>query len=218
MAQTGWDARWGTEGKSEYWQTPARSVLRFLETCGPAEGKRVLDLGCGVGRHAFAFAEKGYGVLALDESQTAIDTLRAAAGEYGLLIDTLVSDYFHAGLDPDSFDIIVSYNVLYHGDYAFFMRSVDLCRRILKKGGKLFFTCPTRRDGKYGNGEKVADHTYRCQNSLHPGDTHYFADEKTLMGVLDGFSLLSLHREEHEWDHGGATQFSSSWEVIAQKI
>jgi len=217
MARTDWDVRWRTESQSEYWRTPAPSVMRFIETCRPGEGKRALDLGTGIGRHALAIAENGFHVLALDESQTAIDTLRNTAKERGLSIDTMVSDYFQANLAPDSFDIIVAYNVIYHGDYGFFLRSVDLCGRILRKGGQLFFTCPTRRDGKYGSGEKVAEHTYRSQNSLHPGDVHYFADEETLRSVLDGFEIVSLDRVEHDWDHDGVIQFSSNWEVIAQK-
>jgi ubiquinone/menaquinone biosynthesis C-methylase UbiE len=36
--------------------------------CGPAAGRRVLDLGCGTGRHTFALAQAGALVTALDQS------------------------------------------------------------------------------------------------------------------------------------------------------
>jgi tellurite methyltransferase len=215
--QTGWDEKWKEEKYSGYWRTPAPAVMRFIAGCDPVTAPAVLDLGCGIGRHALAMAERGFSVVAVDESETAIEALRQEANTRKLHIDTIAADYFDAGFADASFDAIVSYNVIYHGDFDHFKKSVALCRRILKPGGKLFFTCPTREDGKYGNGEKVAAHTYRSENSLHPGDVHYFADEDTLMDVLDRFTVIALHKEEHDWDHDGVKQFSSSWEVTAQR-
>jgi len=48
-------------------------ILRVLSD---APSKRVLDLGCGTGRHARFLAEQGYEVVAIDASETALERAR----------------------------------------------------------------------------------------------------------------------------------------------
>ncbi|MGQ0465187.1 MAG: methyltransferase domain-containing protein [Sporichthyaceae bacterium] len=52
----------------------------------------VVDLGCGGGRDAFAFAESGRAVVAVDRSPRALARVRAGADERGLAIDTRACD------------------------------------------------------------------------------------------------------------------------------
>ena len=55
---------------------PTETELRLL---GSLEGKRVLDLGCGAGHAAVAFARAGAKVIAVDPSAEQIEAARAAA-------------------------------------------------------------------------------------------------------------------------------------------
>lgn len=90
-------------------------------------------------------------------------------------------------------------------------------QEVLRPGGLFFFTCPTRRDGKYGHGPEVAAHTFACENSVTPGDIHYFADDADLRSLLDGFELRGLRADEGFWDNQGRRQFYSNWLVLAGK-
>lgn len=77
----------------EYWEfsqaeyTPERTakevgyLLEVLAEKSP--GPRVVDLGCGLGRHAIPLAEAGYEVVGLDVSQWAIDQAQKRAAEAG---------------------------------------------------------------------------------------------------------------------------------------
>lgn len=65
-----------------------REVLYLAETLEAlAPGKRVLDLGCGMGRHAIALARAGYRVTGIDVSEWALDRAWAAAVEAGVHVD-----------------------------------------------------------------------------------------------------------------------------------
>ena len=87
----------------------------------------------------------------------------------------------------------------------------------LRSGGILFFTCPTRHDAKFGNGEEVSENTYKPLNSIHPGDIHYFAVEEDIPVFLSEFSSFKQEVKEHTWDNQGTEQFSSTRYVFAYK-
>jgi len=50
-------------------------------------GARILDLGCGAGRHAIEFARRGYDVLGIDVSPTMLAEAAARAKEFGVVVD-----------------------------------------------------------------------------------------------------------------------------------
>ncbi len=177
----------------------------------------MLDLGCGLGRHAVAFAQAGFSVTATDASESAISHLRKWADELSLQIRTQVCDVLEGSFQEGSFDIVLSYNVIYHGYRDRFAAAVGHVRSLLKKGGLFYFTCPSREDGKYGFGEEVAPHAYLCEKAMTPGDLHYFADETDLMDLLSGLRQLSRDKDEGYWRNQGVQQFFSNWRVLAEK-
>ena len=61
-----WDERWATpEGRSD-WLMPHPAVAALVPVLKARGTRHVLDLGCGVGRHALLFAEHGFVVEAVD--------------------------------------------------------------------------------------------------------------------------------------------------------
>jgi SAM-dependent methyltransferase len=56
-----------------------QEVTFLVEVLGLEPGMRVLDVGCGPGRHAYALAERGIEVVGLDISQRFIDLATAGA-------------------------------------------------------------------------------------------------------------------------------------------
>lgn len=94
-------------------------------------------------------------------------------------------------LPGETFDVILSCNVLYHGSREQFAQAICHVHALLRGKGIFFFTCPSRQDGKYGFGELIAPHTYRCTKSVTPEDIHYFADKEDLADLLAGFRTLA---------------------------
>jgi tellurite methyltransferase len=211
-----WDSYWESEPNLDYWLEPDRAVTGLVKQLDKAKAREVLDLGCGVGRHTLPFARAGFSVTAADISDSALAVLRKRAGEDKRV--RIVKGAYSEDLFPaDSFDLVLAWNVLYHGSREDFKGAAGLIHKWLRPEGLLFFTCPTRRDAKYGNGEEVAPNTYRSQNSMHPGDVHYFADEADIRDFIFGFKVISKETDEHYWDNKGNRQFSSYWHVLARK-
>lgn len=94
-----------------------------------AEGARVVDLGCGVGRWSRWLRDRGADVVGLDISH---DMLRAAANAQSRRVQGSVSQ---VPLQGDTFDMAVSVTVLQHIPYADQERAVGEISRLLRTGG-----------------------------------------------------------------------------------
>ena len=190
--RSSWDSRWGEESQRKYWQEPADEIIGLKNSLDRQRIRDVLDLGCGIGRHSILFAESGFNVTAVDDSENALDILREKASEKQVNITCIKGSYTEDIFPENSFDLVIAYNVLYHGYREGFERSIRLVYRYLRPEGLFFFTCPTRQDAKYGNGEEMGNNTYKPLNSVHPGDIHYFADEGDIACFLRDFTGIRL--------------------------
>ena len=212
-----WDGYWSDEGEHGYWKEPAPEVLALIERCSPQDYPRALDLGCGLGRHAVTLAKAGFTVTATDSSETAIEHLNDWAKRLGLSIDTKACGFLDDELPAESFDLVLAYNAIYHGGREDMAAAISHVRDVLRPGGLLFFTHPTRSDGKYGFGEELAPHTYASSKSVTPGDVHYFADDDDLAEWMAGFRELSRHIDEGQWDNKGTAQFFSNAQLLWER-
>jgi tellurite methyltransferase len=215
---THWDQFWSQAEERSWWEAPTGEVLDLVASLSPTNQPAVLDLGCGLGRHSIAFAQAGFKVTSLDTSITAVKFLQSWAHQLGLDVNLLLGDFLTPCLRREYFDLVLSYNVLYHGFREQFAIAIQKVHGLLKPNGLFFFTCPTRQDGKYGYGQETAPHTYLSSKSIIPGDMHYFSDEADLDELLSGFRLLSRVKDEGYFKNHGIQQFFSNWQVLAQRV
>jgi ubiquinone/menaquinone biosynthesis C-methylase UbiE len=74
----------------------------------------LLDLGCGIGRHAMLFARHGFYVTALDLSPSGLKKLSDSARGLKPSIRTVLADVMSLPLNDASFDAVISYHSIYH--------------------------------------------------------------------------------------------------------
>jgi SAM-dependent methyltransferase len=111
-------------------------------------GDRVLDLGCGAGRHAYGAVRRGADVVALDysldEVQTVIGTFGAmvAAGEVprGVTATAVRGDLLTLPFPDNSFDKVIAAEVLEHIPAD--ERAMAEIARVLRPGGRAAITVP----------------------------------------------------------------------------
>jgi len=112
--------------------------VAWINSLLPQPG-RLLDLGCGVGRHAQLLAEKGWNVTGVDASVPSIEFARQEAQDASLSIDFRVGDIRSARLPQNQDIILVAYGTLATFSPAELRRLIDRCRRALAPRGVLVF-------------------------------------------------------------------------------
>ena len=116
-----------------------------LERLRIRPGDRVLDAGCGEGRHCFGALERGARVVGLDLDRPSLEAgarpLRNRAGELNSLGAMLQGDAFHLPFQNASFDRVICSEVMEHV-HGFRGAARELAR-VTRPGGTLAVTIPT---------------------------------------------------------------------------
>jgi SAM-dependent methyltransferase len=84
-----------------------QEVEFLVELLKLPEGARILDVGCGPGRHAIALAERGYEVTGIDVSRRFLELAAASANEAGVKPAFFEVDARQMPFD-DEFDAVIS--------------------------------------------------------------------------------------------------------------
>ncbi len=196
-AHRAWNDRWRTaEGRAD-WLTPEADVLDGARLVWDRGGRRALDLGCGVGRHALALASLGFETSALDGSEAGIAELRAQAEAADLAIETGVGFMTDLPYADAAFDYVLSFNVIYHGDGEIVRRAIAEIRRVLKPGGIYQGTMLSKRNANHGVGTEVAPHTFVRDGDGDKDHPHFYCNAAELVALFADFELLSLIDREH---------------------
>ena len=89
-------------------------VVRFLDYIKKKKIKgKVLDVGCGGGRHSVLFAKAGFNVTGFDFSSKAISLAKTWAKNLGLNINLKKGDALDYK-DKGKYDVVIDYGCLHH--------------------------------------------------------------------------------------------------------
>jgi len=205
-----WDERWATpEGRAD-WLEPHPAVAALVPLLQARGARQVLDLGCGVGRHALLFAEHGFAVEAIDGAATGLDYARREAASRGLQLSLRQADADRLPFTNESFDYVLSWNVIFHGTMGDVGRRLAEIWRILKPGALYQGTMLSKRDAQFGRGQPVAPDTF-IRGTEADAHQHYYCDLAGLAALFVGFELLSLSQEEQR------RPGSWHWHVVAER-
>lgn len=211
-AYRAWNDQWQSEEGRARWLQPDADVAAAVPLLQARGAGSVLDLGCGVGRHACFLAGAGFAVQAMDASSTGLDHAARQARDLGLNV-TFRDGLMTALPYPDaSFDYVLSFNVIYHGDGSVVARAVSEIRRVLKPGGLFHGTLLSKRHTSFGLGKEIAPDTFVIDDAEGDKDhPHFYCNAAGAVALLQGFELLSLFDREQE------TPGNWHWHLMAER-
>ncbi len=134
-----WDKYWTSSSHQP--EAVHRELVDSLERAiGSLKGKRILEVGGGMGGDSFYLAQKGAQVTILDFSQKALDVIGKAAGKKKLEVKLVKADAKKMPFGDDHFDIVFHQGFLEHFKQPLILLKEQ--HRVLKKGGILLVDVP----------------------------------------------------------------------------
>lgn len=185
--QTGYD-RWSTVYDHDANPLPALEEPLIRQAAGTVEGLRVLDAGCGTGRHSTWLAEAGATVTAMDFSAGMLEQAmqKSGADRIHFLVHDLHQPWpLHAG----SFDLVVSGLVLEH---IFVLKPFfDEVKRVLKPGGRALMSTLHPTMFLRGSQARFTDPT--TGELVQPGSIAHTMGQFVMAALHTGFTIDKIH-------------------------
>jgi len=182
MAHAKWDQFYNEHGR--FYLLPHPAFKRLTNLLRAYKVEKVIDLGCGNGRHLVALAEEGFKVSAIDISPAAVELSKQWLEEKGLEGDVGVAD-LHEEIKtyPNaSFDAIVAVNSLNYDNNEKFLLALKEINRLLRDKGIFFLVVPSK--------ETVI---------VKPEAEQILFNEQALrLALADTFKILELGQDEEK--------------------
>lgn len=168
-----------------------KRLLAYIKTHNMSPGKRVIDLGCGIGRHSLYLLDQGYDVTAVDFAESALAKLREAAKDHPSKQHLAIKQLNLAEKLPfadNSFDIaldIVTTMTLLPRERPGFEAEL---RRIVRPGG-LFLSWVLSRNDSVLKEMAPGKNATTVEES---GVTDYYFTERELKDLYKKWELLEM--------------------------
>jgi SAM-dependent methyltransferase len=226
-----WQDIWGREVPQDIWIEPDEDVVAMIPQLRKRNARRVLDIGCGLGRHVIPFAKEGFSVDGIDASTAGVTRARALARSSGVVVSLCEGSMLSLPYDADAFDYILAWHVIFHGDRQTTAQAIGEAARVLKPAGLFHFTLLSKKHFAFGRGQEVSPATFILNDEdrnladeaalddtlaakeeffrdrQHP---HFYSNARDVLDLLPTqLELRSLRHVEHR-------PRSFHWEVIAE--
>jgi len=199
ITKKGWDRIFKEKGK--VWVKPQENIPKLSRKWKKEGMKRILDLGCGTGRHLVYLAKKGFEAYGIDIAEEGIKIARKWLEKENLRADLKVGDIYKTLPYKDGFfDAVICIRTLNHGKIEWIRKAIKEMHRILKPNGYVFVAVHKHKGKKHIPKEKlyeikwIAPRTYVMLNGPEKGIPHYRFNKKILIKELKqaGFKILSF--------------------------
>lgn len=191
MSNGSWESIYVNQGRVQV--DVLDSVVEASKQFSDKGYKRVLDLGCGTGRHTYFLADKGFDVHACDISEAGVNITKKLIGDADLTnVDYSIQNMYDLTFKDGSFEAVLCIWVQGHGYREEIISGINELHRILKQGGTVVTDFVTVDDETYGLGEEIAADTFVGGREGEEGIVHYYTSKDELCEFFAAFEEVKL--------------------------
>ncbi|MBU0757579.1 MAG: class I SAM-dependent methyltransferase, partial [Nanoarchaeota archaeon] len=162
---------------------------------------KILDIGCGAGRHTIYFAAHGFKMYAMDSAPSGIRRAKENLKKYSLSAKFRCANCYEPfPYKDDFFDAVISTQVIHHAKIENINFCVSEIQRVLRAGGLAFVTvtkCKYHKEHKV-HMKKIAPRTFVHVDGVEKGVPHYIFTQKELRKAFHDFKILDIHTDKKE--------------------
>ncbi len=164
--------------------------------------KRILDAGCGAGRHTIHFAKKGFELYGFDDDEEALAHAKHVLQEANLKADLRVWNMTRPWpYQNDFFDAVIAVRVIHHTLNSNILKIVSEIDRVLRPGGYLFLQVPGYESETFDPGTMWAEPgTLIARGGPEKGVPHHYFKKNELLETFSDYTVKEIH---YKSDHYG---------------
>jgi len=191
METEGWEKIYAKEG--EIFSEPLPKIIEASKLFKKRGYTRVLDLGCGTGRHSIYLAQQGFFVYATDISKTGIEILKKnAKTKNPSNINHKIHDMTQIPYEDNFFDAIICVLTMGHGLLSDAKKTIDEMFRVLKPQGTVITEFMSIKDKTYGKGKQIEKNTFIGSMEGEEEIPHHYFTKKEIERLFSKFSKLKI--------------------------
>jgi len=184
---------WGKEGKIE------EDIPQLARRLKDPHASKILDFGCGTGRHSIYFARNGFNVYGFDQSERAIQraTRLLHAEHLNAHLKVWNMTVLPLPYQDEFFDAVIAVRVIHHAKLATIRAIAKEIHRITRKGGYLYLQVPTEQKGQRlleeTRSERLEERTFLPLEGDEASIVHHYFTSEELTSLFEGYEHLDLH-------------------------
>ena len=184
---------------------PSESVVRFINSSfyKDRSKKKILDIGCGAGRHVKFLSENKFRAYGVEISKTGIYYTKKLLSQHNLKAEVTYSDMSNLPFKDNYFDATISYGVFCYTDSKGVKNSINEMYRVMKKGGKSFINLRSTNDYRYGKGKKIEQNTFilNIKETNEYNQTMHFLTKKNILTYFNKFKKIEIALNEFSYNN-----------------
>lgn len=189
---------------------PSEIVVQFVFRNFKRDGKtKVLDLGCGAGRHVHFMANENIDTYGIDISKDGIEYTQKILKHYKLKANLKVATVDNIPYEDDYFDGIICDGVLYYCNINEIHDAAKEIFRVLKPSGKAFIVVRNTEDYRYGRGKEIERNTFliqeenknKCAFNENGMKMHFF-EVSEVKELFKNFSKIEIDKDIKTHENG----------------
>jgi ubiquinone/menaquinone biosynthesis C-methylase UbiE len=187
----GWERIYRDKGDLQFKVLP--KIKRASQTFKERDYEKILDLGCGTGKHSIFLAQRGFSVFATDLSATGIAIAREKAKS--LYLDNIrfkQHDMRSIPFTNNFFDAVICTWTIYHGTLDEIQKTVNEIWRVLKPDGMVITDFLSISDSTYGIGKEIEKDTFLGAKDEEEDVPHHYSTREELIRLFSRFQGIKI--------------------------
>jgi len=190
-----WDSIFREEGR--HFLEPHEDMARVIRLFRKEGVRRVLDVGCGSGRHTVLLAHRGFRVTGLDASPEGLRLTRQWLREKQVTARLAKGDFFEPFTFADAaFDAAIAIQTIHHGTHDRIRACIGEIARVLRPGGIVFVSVTVTSFRRWATAfETIAPRTFVPLDGPEAGVPHFVYTRAQLRKDFARFAVIDLHAD-----------------------
>jgi len=212
-----WDEFYSSLLQTPEWlKKPVPFIVKTLPLFKDFNVKKILDLGCGIGRHCIFLAKMGINVTGIDTSRRALKIAKAWSRTEKFETTLLLTTMTNLPFISQNFHAVISVSVIHHAIKRDIEKTVAEIYRVLNDDGIFLANILSIDDYRYGLGQEVEDGTFQVMEDFEEKrfqELHSFYAKEEVLDLCSKFKKIKLDPIQS----GKKEQLHCYWKVTAIK-